>query len=1015
MSVQIIIGPAASGKTETCIEKIQKQLTHKPLSRIWVLVPDSQNIVYFRQRLACSGGSIGVRVGTFSSLIKEMLEKHSVFTPAISSALEQCLVAECIDTTYEADLLPYYAAIRHKPGFHEAVSNVISELRSAYISPAQFMQYAQTSTQGKRELALLYQIFVERLDDIDWIDRDGQIWQAITVLQQEPGAAADIDLLIVDGFDAFAGARCHFLKLLSAQVQDMLLTLPGDPDSKRFVHQRAANELEKLAEALAPEVLHTNITPQLSPECAIMERRILEAGDNKPIQASKALFLEVHSQAEEAREALRWIKMLHKREGIPLDTCALFIADLSIYRPLLRAAAKEFGIKVHFSHPEPLTHSPAIQSVLNLLSLPGEDFSSRALFNTLHSPFFDFQLDVKAIGDLETVSRHAHIVQGYEQWEETWARLEKISNAPEGDLDDESRYKNPLAGIDLALLQEQFSQFWILFEDIDEKRTYKDWIIWLENKLQQLQFYDHITEERDQEACHSYSEALKALIVSESVRGKRLIDFQRFVPDLTSTLQSARLDEPRAARQNALYIGKISEARATRYKAVALMGFSEGVFPAVENPDPFLDESTRSELGLEPRLRREQASTFYQAFTRADQRLLLTRTYLGETGETWEPSPYWEAARKLFTQDAVRRISQGLERQQYEAASPQELLFWAVQQAKLNYQEDPALSGDWDNLQDAARVLSARRSKKARGHYEGYTEQIAVKLAEEFSPAHTWSASTFETYGTCPFQFFIQKALELEAKEPPELGLDFAQEGSIMHSILEKLYKQSGKDADMEHMLRLLDTVCEEVFEKAPYEFSFRPSALWQVEQAQLKTILKETIQALEAQRADWSPLAFEAKFGIDGAPILILDTGKESIRLRGLIDRLDINSKGEIRVIDYKRSATNLAAKDFQMGRRLQLPIYTEAAQEALKLGMVKEGIYWIVKDAKPGSLKISDSQSKGTLGLADALGILCAHLDRTLAGIRAGHFPPDTRDADCPSYCAAKQWCWRYHANQF
>lgn len=1015
MTVKLLIGPPASGKTKTCITKIQGLLTHKPLSKVWVLVPDSQSAAYFRRRLANAGGGLGVRVGTFSALFQEILEQQGLFTPVISPALEHRLLLECIDGAYTADELRYYAAIRHKPGFISAVSNVISELRSAYISADHFLQFSQSSTNAKSELAQLYKRFVGRLNEIGWIDRDGQIWQAIDILKRNPDATAPISLVVVDGFDAFAGARRQFLCLLSTQVDEMVITLPAERDSTRSVHRRALEETEKLKQLLVPEVVYTNAEPKLFPESAYMQKHMLEAGTFDKMQPSNPLLIEAHSQSEEAREALRWIKGLVRREDVQLDACAIFAADLGIYRPLLRTAANEFGIKVHFSHPEPLTHSAAIQAILNLLDLPGEDYPTRGLFNSLHSPFFDFQMDATAIGNLEAVSQHAHIVQGREQWEETWDRLEKIKSARDDELDDESQYKNPLADIDLSSLRDQFENFWMLFEGIGEKRSYAGWIAWLEKKLQQLHFYEQISREEDQEACEALAEALKALILSEGVTGEQEIEFQRFKADLASTLQSARLEEPRSAKQNALYIGKISEARASRYEAVVLLGFSEGVFPAVENPDPFLDEATRAELGLEPRLEREQASTFYQAFTRADAHLLLTRTYLGETGEAWEPSPYWEATRNLFDESAIKKISQGMKRQEQDAASPQELLFWAVQQNQLGTKDDPDLAADWQTLQQARAVLNARRAKKPRGKYEGYTDQITEKLAADYSAAHTWSASTFETYGSCPYQFFIQKALKLEEKKAPELGLDFAQEGRILHRILEKVYKQAGKEADPEHLMVILDNVCLEVFANAPNEFGFRASTLWQVEQAQLKTVLQKTIQALEAQCGDWEPFAFEAKFGIDGSPMLIVETEHEPIRLRGVIDRLDRNSTGEIRVIDYKRGGSNLSENDFLKGRRLQLPIYALAAQEALRLGSVKEGFYWIVNDANKSSMKLSGSEEKKSIDLTKAVEILKGHLDTTLARIRAGHFPPDTRDAKCPSYCPAKQWCWRYQDNQF
>jgi ATP-dependent helicase/nuclease subunit B len=1011
LSVELLIGPPGSGKTEHCINKIQTLKAQQPLSHIWVLVPDSHNRAYFQRRLAKSGGAMGINVGTFSALFSDILEGNGVFTPVIPPALEHRLVAETIDQAYENGQLAHYAAIKRKPGFIHAMGNVFSEMRSAYVSPQQFLTYTKDAPPARRELALLYQGFLQRLDALNWIDRDGQIWNAIDLLQRDPHAAAYIRLLIVDGFSAFAGARGQFLKSLSAQVGEVLITLPGAIGSNRPVHQGTSAEIEKLIALLSPQVTAIDTPPRLSPEIRHLEAHALDPGEHPRIKTSAPILLEGHAQSEEAREALRWIKTLVLREGFALGDCAVFAADLPTYRPLLRAAAAEFGVKTHFSHPDSLANSSLVASLLSLLELPIQDFGTRALFNVLHAPYFDFQLEPEDIGELETVSQHARIVIGRDQWQETWARLLKLEVAPNGDdLEDESRYKNPLAEINAAVLRARFSHFWKIFEDIEENRSLAEWITWLEDTLEALRFYDTISAERDQDACQALSDALKAMLLSEKVAGDRMVDYPGFVTDLQSTLTAARLDEPRAARKNAVYIGKMTEARASRFAAVVLMGFSEGIFPAVENPDPFLDEGARRDLGLEPRLGRDQVGTFYQAFTRAEKRLLLTRPYLSEDGESWEASPYWDSAQSLLDQNARQKISQNLRRPQCDAASSQELLFWAVQEGRLAYGADPELAARWQDLQAARDVLEARRAGLAAGPYEGDAAQIAGGLAAHYGVDHVWSASRLETYGSCPLHFYVQHVLKLEPKEPPELGLDPRQLGSMLHRVLELVYARAEDPSDVDQLLAGLEDTASQVFKSAPTVYGFRPSPLWEVEQAQFMAMLRETITALAEVSRGWTPIAFEEKFGIGSAPPLHLHLDDQVVLLHGLIDRVDQHASGELRVVDYKTGSSHLSDRDFIDGRRLQLPIYALAAQDALQLGPVTEGFYWVIKDAKASSFKLSKYQSDDQQGLSTAKALLGEHIQRSLRGIRAGNFAPSPPRGGCPSYCPAAGWCWRY-----
>ncbi len=58
----------------------------------------------------------------------------------------------------------------------------------------------------------------------------------------------------------------------------------------------------------------------------------------------------------------------------------------------------------------------------------------------------------------------------------------------------------------------------------------------------------------------------------------------------------------------------------------------------------------------------------------------------------------------------------------------------------------------------------------------------------------------------------------------------------------------------------------------APYKFDFRPSALWEVEKAELLEKLHKTVEALEKGKGSWEPFGFEQNFGIKEAPPFKLD-----------------------------------------------------------------------------------------------------------------------------------------------
>jgi RecB family exonuclease len=140
------------------------------------------------------------------------------------------------------------------------------------------------------------------------------------------------------------------------------------------------------------------------------------------------------------------------------------------------------------------------------------------------------------------------------------------------------------------------------------------------------------------------------------------------------------------------------------------------------------------------------------------------------------------------------------------------------------------------------------------------------------------------------------------------------------------------------------------------------------------------------------------------------MDLGQETIRLRGVIDRVDHKETGEIRVIDYKSGSRHLDPKDLESGVRLQLPIYALAAQDALQLGNVIEGLYWMIQSAKSGALKLSRFETDNGQGVDEAVRVVIEHLKAILTGIRAAEFPPKPSKGECSPYCPAVQWCWHY-----
>jgi len=1015
MTVTLVVSPSATGKTRHCLDQSRRTQAEHKLLPAWVIVPDRLQTAAIRRRLAAAGGAIGVRVGTFGDLYQMVLLRASAPTPLAGEPVVYRLVQDAIREVAARGQLVHYAAVTRMPGFINALIGRIAELKQARVFPGPLLGIAEMHGPALVELARVYAEYQERLRAAGWVDPEGLNWLAVEALEREPGLISDLRLVVVDGFDSFNAAQLAAIRLLGQGGAEVLVTLPGSPDMARPAHRRFARSLDAFRRAIPDaELCDLPGEPTGPTPFRHLEKNLFESAAPALPSEGRIAFLEARSPADEAREALRWIKARIVRDGLRPDECALVTPDPERYRPFLREAGAEFGMPLRFTHGDALASAAGIAALLDLLALYPQKWPHSLTLEAIRSPYFDlarFGLTPQAAEPLELAGLAGPVIAGLDQWQDTLARLARLDAPPPREENEALQAPHLPVAAEADTLWQGLQALAQRLEPPGPQPTHA-WVNWLEDLLEETTFFERQETDLDQAAALGLRETFRALVLGERVAGEQAVGYEDFLKELRSTLEGTFCREPATGRQPAVLVLRVLEARGLRFRAVALLGLSEGLFPEVEREDPFLGEKVRAELGLEPRIGREQGGLFYQAVTRADEFLLLTRPTLADDGERWEPSPYWNAATVLFTDPSVL-VRPDDPRPVADAASPEEVLFTAVRRGSLpaSYEE---LLPRFERLRHARDVLHARLAPQAVGPYEGDLSAARDRLTAAYGPDYSWSPSRLETYGTCPHWYFVSHVLGLEAREPPELGLDPSRLGTLLHAILEQAFREASDPTDADSVVAALNEAARTHFAQAPQVHAFRPSPLWAMEQEHLQERLTETVRELMALGGGWKPSALEAAFGLKDAPPLELEIDGEPVLLRGVIDRVDVNSSGELRVMDYKTGGSHLGSQDLIDGRRLQLPLYALAARDALGLGKPVEGLYWAILAAEAGALKLSrfkhETEDRTLSGPDGAAQVALAHVRRILTGVRAGAFQPEPPRGGCPSYCPAAVWCWRY-----
>ena len=221
--------------------------------------------------------------------------------------------------------------------------------------------------------------------------------------------------------------------------------------------------------------------------------------------------------------------------------------------------------------------------------------------------------------------------------------------------------------------------------------------------------------------------------------------------------------------------------------------------------------------------------------------------------------------------------------------------------------------------------------------------ELAKKLIGRKIP---FSASKFDAYSKCPFNYFCKYALGVKSVEP--VSFSSMQSGTLVHYVLQRFVEEikdkiDGFSADK----------TDELIERLVNEYldSFR--GYREAETPHLKIMVYQMTMTLkylgarllsEFKQSDFKPEKCELTIGDDGdiPPLELEIDGETSLELTGAVDRLDRYSS-YVRVIDYKSGGRKFRIPDILVGQNMQMLIYLYAVCSDEKYGGEPGGIFYM------------------------------------------------------------------------
>ena len=426
---------------------------------------------------------------------------------------------------------------------------------------------------------------------------------------------------------------------------------------------------------------------------------------------------------------------------------------------------------------------------------------------------------------------------------------------------------------------------------------------------------------------------------------------------------------------DAIKIMTIHQSKGKEFDTVLVPFLSSGQFPKSYKVDNYLDtiplswrtffknkDKTGKEMHLEDELR-----VFYVALTRARNNLILLTT---------------EKRQSAFVKNIPDKL---INREQIDfKAQPYNLFDDLIAAFELKRTQELSVNNDVDVSEFSKTIELLKRAKLGDAvdwANSTYGNEITDKLKNTpiSDSIVTLSASSIDMYNMCSMKYrfkYIDQLPGLLSSKP------YLKLGILIHRILEEFHSQGF--AKIDDMYMLLD----ELWVSDGYKFNQQEEQY----KEDAKLMLNNYMEYLEAHPANIVEVEKKLSFTMDNCII------------NGRYDRIDLDSKGNIFIYDYKTSKTSQSSS--QLKRNIQLGVYA--------LGIYYDGIQIknkILKNIYPEKLSIlslrnNDNIESSITFTEDDIAGFVDKINDTVIGISNGEFKA-TKNFYCDSCDYKELFC--------
>ena len=221
------------------------------------------------------------------------------------------------------------------------------------------------------------------------------------------------------------------------------------------------------------------------------------------------------------------------------------------------------------------------------------------------------------------------------------------------------------------------------------------------------------------------------------------------------------------------------------------------------------------------------------------------------------------------------------------------------------------------NVKDLWKFLRVERA--------GYRNHPRFKGRVGSRPEKSYAVSELEQYLACPFKYFSRYTLDLEDSDEREdsLFLSPKQRGLLLHDVFEMFFRDWQSEVTLSNLDRAIDRFST-VAEKAISQLEPSDRAVvrvWLLGSA-VSPGLAERVFVAEIEN-ELEVIERLTEYKIRSALECWNGEERRMVKLRGVVDRVDLHADNTFRVIDYK------SGQSPQKSTALQLAVYTSCIEK--------------------------------------------------------------------------------------